>query len=190
MSNINNKRNCRSLTPDLKHYARRRAKISFISMGLLFPALLVYGLFVITFDLIMAAALLFDSFKQIPAAFNISTILLNIPAPFIAAFLIKKKINLYQRYCFVLLNGTITEARIRSIDNEWNVQINDTPRTILDLEIKGRDVIIKTFAPEILNHCNGSVLTLLWHGDMPDIIIPVESLDQQSKKSEPEIYTV
>lgn len=190
MSDINNNRNSHSLTPDLKHYARRRAKISFISMGLLFPALLVYGLLVITFDLIMTAALLFDSFKQIPAAFIISTILLNIPAPFVIAFLINKKINLYRRYSFVLLNGTITEANIKSIDNEWNVQMNDTPRTIVDLDIEGRAVRIKTFEPEILKYCNGNSLQLIWHEDMPDIIIPVESLKKPLKKIEPETYSV
>ena len=188
MSDMKNKRDCRRLTPELKQYAKRRGTISFISMGLLFPALLIFGLFVIVFDIMLIAALL-GVFESIPAGFIISSIALNIPVPFIAVFLIKKKIHLYRRYCYVLLNGAITEAKIKSIDNEWNVQMNDTPRTILDLEIEGRDIRIKTFTPEILDHCNGSVLTLIWHGDMPDIIIPVESLKKPVKKTEPETYS-
>ena len=190
MRYINNNSNCRRLTPDLKLYARRRGKISFVSMGLLFPALLVFGLLVIAFDITLATASLLGSDEPIPAGIIISTIALNIPVPFIVVFLIKKKIHLYRRYCFVLMNGAVTEAKIKSIDNEWNVQMNDTPRTILDLGIEGRDIRIKTFAPEILDYCNGSVLALIWHGDMPDIIIPVESLKKPAKKTEPETYSI
>ena len=150
---------------------------------------IAYGLLFVTFDIMMMAALLTKAEEPLPSGFIISTILLNIPAPFVIVFLIKKKMNLYRRYCFVLLNGAITEAKIKSIDNEWTYQINETPRNILDLEIEGRDIRIKTFAPEILDYCNDSVLTLIWHGDMPDIIIPVESLNPP-KKTEPETYSV
>lgn len=187
--NNNNNGQQKSLTPELIKYVKKRSELRFLEMGPLFMALMAFGLIVITFDLIMMLSLLLDTEEPTPAGLIIATTLLNIPVPFVIVFMIKKKINLYRRYSFVLLKGAITEAKIKSIDNEWNYQINETPRTILDLEIEGRAIRIKTFAPEILDYCSGSILTLIWHGDMPDIIIPVESLNPP-KKTEPETYSV
>ena len=187
--NKSNNEQRKSLTPDHIKYVKKRSELRFLEMGPLFMMLIVFGFMVIAFDIIMILSLFLSAEEPTPAGIIITTTVLNIPVPFVIVFMIKKKINLYRRYSFVLLNGAITEAKIKSIDNEWNYQINDTPRTILDLEIEGRAIRIKTFAPEILDYCNDSVLTLIWHGDMPDIIIPVESLNPP-QKTEPETYSV
>lgn len=189
--NINTGTRPRALTSELIDYAKKRSEFSMSSAVFLFPVVLIFCTAALSVDLMFLSSLMFDMFsgKGIPAGFKIYGMAVNMPVAILLIYLFVKKRMLFGRYCFVLSNGVVTDARIVGIDLECDAQLDDAPRAVLDIDLKGRRIRVKSFTDEILDYCRGgSSVPVIWHCDMPDIIIPVESLRQKLKELEPEIF--
>ncbi len=182
----------RRLTAEFRKYARRRTRstLKFIIVPIIMFT--VFGSSAVIADIMILSDIIFNTFggRWHPGfiIFAISTNTIIIAYMIYAIIQIRKT---YRRYCFVLMNGGITKASIKEIGLDWQMQMNDTPRSIIDMQIGEKTIRIKTFSPDILNFCSeGSEMPVIWHKDMPEIIIPVKSLVPQPKEPEPETFSI
>lgn len=182
----------RKLTAELRAYAKKRSKLNFFTSITIVIVLILSGSFAVILDIMLLADVLFNCFDNpTPTGFRISVLICNSLTLFSLLYLLIRKRKHFKQYCSVLMNGDITNAYISEIGTDWHMQIDNTPRTYVDMVVEDKSFRIKTFVPEILNYCvKGSDMPIIWHRDMPQIIIPIESLNPPPKGPEPETFVV
>ena len=151
----------RALTPNMKQYAGRSI-VSPVVLGLIVAIVLLV-------DLILA---IFLPFKTVLAIWFYSGLsIIPIAVIFIVQMIRRRQI------LFVLQNGEVAQAAVRSNETNWGMQVNGAPQRIVTMEIGGRPITFKTFDHTIANELPPSaVVEVLCHLRFPKIVIPIRCL--------------